>query len=811
MRRRGRCSCSGGPPSGPAWTPGCSASSSPSTSSTSRRRWPPAGGGTRRSSGSGRARSSRSATASSRAGASAQLPVDRGAGPVVWRHSRHRPQLPRPPAPARHRGPRGRPVLAGAGRSPHLLRHVHRRRPLVHVPVLDDAEVRLPRGPRPPRRAQGAAAAPRRPRHRAARGPHPPDDRRPPPPVRDGGLRDPPAAGGVRGGGRISLPLNALLFAVDNLIFLLFPSRPAAVSPGDFQILGRQIIVLAGKGISLAVLAMPAFLIAFFVYVLTNQSLVWFVVAAVPLLLGEAAALVPVIAWAFAASTRAPTRPHDDATRMHIQTHLMSGWCVGNCFPLTPRQERLGCMLAASLADLDGLSLLFGQEAYWDYHHLLGHNLAFALLFCGVLTCFATHRLLAFTLYLTLAHLHLVLDYFGSGPGWPIHYLYPLSHVAISNPRAWEFYSWQNMTAAGLLLLWTIRIARRLGPHAPRSGYAEPRPPTRPVAPGPAAAPRAQRRPIRTCGPLRTPTPSCRASCGPPFAVTTTVVPEPAAHNGTARRWDVGSPFPCGVTPPWPRSSTSSRTSPGPGFNRWLVPPAALAIHLSIGQVYAFSVFKIPLTQAVGITHHVRRRTGRSRRSPGSSASRSRSWGSPRRCSADGSKTPGPRKAMFAAACCFGGGFLRRRPGRPAAPALAALPRLRRARRDRAGARIHLAGLDADQVVPRPARHGDRAGHHGLRRRRDDRRPAGRSASWRTSQSATRVGVAQTLVVMGIIYFCFMMFGVFTDPHPAARTGSPRGVTPPREAIGHDHHAQRRRRHRHAHAAVLAAVGRALH
>ncbi|MDN5594784.1 MAG: MFS transporter, partial [Brevibacterium sp.] len=27
-------------------------------------------------------------------------------------------------------------------------------------------------------------------------------------------------------------------------------------------------------------------------------------------------------------------------------------------------------------------------------------------------------------------------------------------------------------------------------------------------------------------------------------------------------------------------------------FNRWLIPPAALAIHLCIGQVYAFSVFK---------------------------------------------------------------------------------------------------------------------------------------------------------------------------------------------------------------------------
>ena len=44
------------------------------------------------------------------------------------------------------------------------------------------------------------------------------------------------------------------------------------------------------------------------------------------------------------------------------------------------------------------------------------------------------------------------------------------------------------------------------------------------------------------------------------------------------------------------------RTVAGPGFNRWLVPPAALAIHLSIGQAYAFSVFKLPLTKVVGIT-----------------------------------------------------------------------------------------------------------------------------------------------------------------------------------------------------------------
>jgi MFS family permease len=42
-----------------------------------------------------------------------------------------------------------------------------------------------------------------------------------------------------------------------------------------------------------------------------------------------------------------------------------------------------------------------------------------------------------------------------------------------------------------------------------------------------------------------------------------------------------------------------------PGFNRWLVPPAALAIHLSIGMAYGFSVFWLPLSRAIGITKPV--------------------------------------------------------------------------------------------------------------------------------------------------------------------------------------------------------------
>jgi MFS family permease len=47
------------------------------------------------------------------------------------------------------------------------------------------------------------------------------------------------------------------------------------------------------------------------------------------------------------------------------------------------------------------------------------------------------------------------------------------------------------------------------------------------------------------------------------------------------------------------------RTVAKPGFNRWLVPPAALAIHLSIGMAYGFSVFWLPLSRAIGITQSV--------------------------------------------------------------------------------------------------------------------------------------------------------------------------------------------------------------
>jgi hypothetical protein len=39
----------------------------------------------------------------------------------------------------------------------------------------------------------------------------------------------------------------------------------------------------------------------------------------------------------------------------------------------------------------------------------------------------------------------------------------------------------------------------------------------------------------------------------------------------------------------------------GPGFNRWLVPPASVAIHLCIGSVYAWSIYNPALIRTEGV------------------------------------------------------------------------------------------------------------------------------------------------------------------------------------------------------------------
>ena len=46
---------------------------------------------------------------------------------------------------------------------------------------------------------------------------------------------------------------------------------------------------------------------------------------------------------------------------------------------------------------------------------------------------------------------------------------------------------------------------------------------------------------------------------------------------------------------------SKERIIAGPEFNRWLVPPASIAIHLCIGSVYAWSIYNPALIRVFGV------------------------------------------------------------------------------------------------------------------------------------------------------------------------------------------------------------------
>ena len=147
---------------------------------------------------------------------------------------------------------------------------------------------------------------------------------------------------------------------------------------------------------------------------------------------------------------------------MHVQTHLLSGWLAGNALPLGPR-ERLFCMAAATLPDVDGLGILVSEQRYFDFHHKLGHNVFFFAAVAAALATFSRRKPLAFTAYFALGWLHFGLDYLGSGPGWDLYPWWPVSDAAVRWAGAWPFFSWQNLSAFFACLLATVWIARKLG------------------------------------------------------------------------------------------------------------------------------------------------------------------------------------------------------------------------------------------------------------------------------------------------------------------------------------------------------------
>jgi MFS family permease len=229
-------------------------------------------------------------------------------------------------------------------------------------------------------------------------------------------------------------------------------------------------------------------------------------------------------------------------------------------------------------------------------------------------------------------------------------------------------------------------------------------------------------------------------------------------------------------------------TIAAPGFNRWLIPPAALAVHLCIGEVYGFSVFNVPLTRVYGIQASIE---GRDWTIPqvgwiysialimlGLSAAFLGRW----------VERVGPRKTMFTSACCFCGGLVLSSLGvalhniwllylgygviggiglglgyiAPVATLVRWFP-------DRPGMATGLAimGFGGGALIGAPLAVELIGGF----------------------RSDTSVGVKEAFLTMALVYFAFMLFGALMVrvPHPH---WSPAGYVPPqkpRKLVTHAH------------------------
>ena len=198
-------------------------------------------------------------------------------------------------------------------------------------------------------------------------------------------------------------------------------------------------------------------------------------------------------------------------------------------------------------------------------------------------------------------------------------------------------------------------------------------------------------------------------------------------------------------------------TVAGPGFSRWMVPPAALCVHLCIGQAYAFSVFNLPMTKLLGI----------SQSAPDDWKLTELGWifgiaifflGVSAALLGRWVEEGGPRRAMFTAALCWAGGFILSAIGvythiiwliyigygvlggfglgigyiSPVSTLIKWFP-------DRPGMATGMAimGFGGGAFIASPL------------------------SVWLMQQfsTPTHVGVAETFIVMGVIYFCFMMVG----------------------------------------------------
>jgi MFS family permease len=236
------------------------------------------------------------------------------------------------------------------------------------------------------------------------------------------------------------------------------------------------------------------------------------------------------------------------------------------------------------------------------------------------------------------------------------------------------------------------------------------------------------------------------------------------------------------------------RTIAGPGFNRWLVPPAALCIHLCIGMAYGFSVFWLPLSHQLGISTSIACPADMS--FFGRIFSTTCDWkiselgwmytlyfvflGTASAIWGGWLEHAGPRKAGVVAACCWCGGLLFSALGvyvhqiwmlwlgtgivggiglglgyiSPVSTLIKWFP-------DRRGMATGMAimGFGGGAMIGAPLA----------------------NILMKHYATPTSVGVWETFVTLGVIYFVFMLIGAFSYRVPASGW-KPAGWTPPANA-----------------------------
>ncbi len=160
-------------------------------------------------------------------------------------------------------------------------------------------------------------------------------------------------------------------------------------------------------------------------------------------------------------------------------THLLISWSVANTAKLE-RRDRALVTLAGVMPDADGVGIVVDHfmrhsahpTDFWtQWHHVLGHNLGFALALALVALGAARRRLMTAMLVLAAFHLHLLGDLVGArgpdGDQWPIPYFSPFYQgMSFSWDGQWALNAWPNFVITGvfLVLMFAIAVKRETSP-----------------------------------------------------------------------------------------------------------------------------------------------------------------------------------------------------------------------------------------------------------------------------------------------------------------------------------------------------------